>query len=226
MQKISGFIISIMLLLPLMGVAQDSTRYPINEMKGIRVGIDVSKLILPIIYKGERVGFEATADMHVKGNFFAVAEAGWLNVNLDRTTPDFSYKYKENGMYGKLGIDYNMLKSRRPNSNDIVYGGVRYAISTFSHQATGITIPGHFWPDESNGEILKKNLNAHWIELLFGLKAEIFTNFYLGATFRLKFSIVPPKDDYSKPYMIPGFGNGNSNFAIGLNYYVSYNIHF
>ena len=223
MQKISGFIISILLLLPVWCSAQDTIRYPINEMEGIRIGVDFSKLLLPFIYDGERMGFEATADMHVKGNFFAVAEAGWLHVNLDRDT---AYHYKSNGIYGKLGADYNLLKSRRPYSNDIVYAGARYGLSVFSHQAENVTIPGHFWPDATDQTIPKNTMHAHWLELLLGVKAEVLKNLYVGLTVRLKFKIVSPKDDYSIPYMIPGYGNGNAGSAIGLNYYLSYNIHF
>jgi len=222
MQKISGFIISMALLLPVLCSAQDTIRYPINDMKGIRVGVDFSKLILPIIYKGERIGFEATADIHIKENIFAAAEAGWLNVNLDRE----DFHYRENGMYGKLGVDYNLLKSRRPNSNDIVYAGARYALSVFSHQADRVVVPGHFWPDGTAGSIPKTMINAHWLELLLGVKAEVLKDLYVGMTFRLKFRIVSPKDDHSTPYLIPGYGNGDSGFALGINYYVSYNIHF
>ena len=210
------------LLLPVWCSAQDTVRYPINEMKGIRIGVDISKLLLPVIYKGERMGFEATADMHVKGNIFATAEAGWLNVNLDKE----EYHYRQNGMYLKAGVDYNLLKSRRPYSNDIVYAGGRYGLSVFNHQADRITVPGHFWDDATNEVIPKNTMYAHWLEILFGIKAEVLKNLYAGMTFRLKFTIVSPKDDYSTPYMIPGFGNGNSGFALGINYYVSYNIHF
>ena len=227
MQRISGFIISILALLPLLCNAQDSTRFPINAMKGVRIGVDFSKFLLPVIYKNERIGFEATADVHFKGNFFFTAEAGWLKVNLDRRPdPEYKYLYKENGFYGKIGIDYNLLKSRRPNSNDIVYGGVRYGFSTLSQQAEQITIPGYLWHNLTDAIIPKNTLNAHWIEFLLGVKAEVLTNLYVGLTFRLKFLIIAPKDEYSIPYMIPGYGNGNQNYAIGLNYYVSYNFHF
>ena len=222
MQRISGFIISIWLLLPVWCSAQDTIRYPINEMKGLRLGVDVSKLLLPVIYKGERMGFEGTVDKHVKGNFFAVAEAGWLFVNLDRDT----YHYKQNGVYGKVGTDYNLLKSRKPNSNDIVYAGARYGLSVFNQQAENVTIPGHFWPDATDQTIPKNTMSAHWLELLLGVKAEVLQNLYVGLTFRFKFKIVSPKDNYSTPYQIPGYGNGSEGFALGLNYCVSYNFHF
>ena len=222
MQKISGFIISTLLLLHTLCNAQDTIRYPINEMKGVRVGIDNSKLLFPLIFSGERIGFEITADMHVKGNFFAVSEVGWLNVNLNR--PDFHYR--QNGFYGKLGIDYNLLKSRRPHSNDIVYGGVRYAFSAFNQQADKVLIPGHFWRDAPDQIIPKNPMTAHWVEILLGVKAEVLTNLYIGLTFRGKFLLAEPKGKYSTPYLIPGYGFGNSNFVLGINHYVSYNIYF
>ena len=222
MRRISGFIISALLLLSVWCSAQDTVRYPINAMKGIRIGTDLSKPLLPLMFNGERIGLEFSADMHIKGNLFAVAEAGWLSVNLDKK----DYHYRGSGFYGKLGVDNNLLKSRRPNSNDIVYVGARYGISVFSHQADKVTIPGYFWPEAKDQIIPKTTLSAHWLELLLGVKAEVLKNLYVGLTFRLKFSIVSPKDDYSTPYLIPGYGSGNEGYALGLNYYVSYNIHF
>jgi len=222
MQKISGYIISLLLLLPVWCSAQDTIRYPINAMRGIRIGVDVSRLLLPVIYKGERIGFEATADMHIKDNLFAAAEAGLLHVNLN--SDDFHYS--GNGVYAKVGVDNNLLKSRRPNSNDIVYAGGRYGFSMFSHYADQLTIPGHFWPDATEQVIPKNFMHAHWVELLLGVKAEVLKNLYVGLNFRLKFMIVSPKDNYSTPYQIPGYGNGSEGFAIGINYCVSYNIHF
>jgi len=222
MQRISGFIISVLLLLSVWCNAQDTIRYPINEMKGIRIGIDVSKPLLPLMFSGERFGLEAAADMHIKGNLFAITEVGWLNVNLNRD----EYHYRANGLYGKLGGDYNLLKSRRPFSNDIVYAGGRYGYSVFSHQAEQITVSSHFWPEATDQTIPKLTMQAHWLELLLGVKAEVLKNLYIGLTFRLKFIIVSPNDNYSTPYIIPGYGYGNEGFALGLNYYISYNIHF
>ena len=202
--------------------ANDTIRFPINAMKGIRIGGDFSKPLLLAMHKGERFGLEATADRHIKDNMFAAAEAGWLWVNLNRET----FHYRQNGVYGKIGVDYNLLKQRRPNSNDIVYAGARYAFSMFNHQAEKIIVPGHFWDDATNLGIQKNTMHAHWLEILLGVKAEVLKNLYAGMTFRIKFIIVSPKDNYSTPYQIPGFGNGDSGFAIGINYYVSYNIPF
>jgi len=211
-----------LLILSVCCSAQDTIRYPINAMRGIRIGVDISKLALPILFNGERMGFEATADMHVKNNLFAVAEAGMLHVNLNRD----DYQYRGNGVYAKVGVDNNLLKSRRPNSNDIVYTGARYGFSVFGHHADQITIPGYFWPDATEQIIPSNTMSTHWVELLLGVKAEVLKNLYFGLSFRLKFIIVPPKDDYSTPYLIPGYGEGSQGFALGINYCVSYNFHF
>ncbi|MDR2848864.1 MAG: DUF6048 family protein [Bacteroidales bacterium] len=229
MRKISGFFISAWLLIPLWSSAQDTTRYPINDMKGVRVGIDLSKLALPFIYNN-RTGFEASLDMHIKGNFFAIAEGGWLKVDLTKSDENNNtiFHYRSNGYYGKLGIDYNLLKSRRPNSNDLLYAGFRYGMSAFSHEADEIIIPQQYWAAVPSQTIPRADLNAHWIEFLLGVKAEVLKNFYLGVAFRGKFLLSKPKDkkSHSKAYQIPGYGNGTSTFVIGMNYYVSYNIHF
>lgn len=222
MRKISGLFISVLTSISVWCGAQDTVRYPINAMKGIRAGIDVAKTALPLIYHNERKGFEISVDRYVKGNFFAVAEGGWLNVNLR----DTAFHYRSNGFYGRLGIDYNLLKSRRPGSNDLFYAGFRYGMSVFSHQADDVYIAGHYWPDAPSQTIPKTVINAHWIEFLAGVKAEVLKNFYIGIIFRGKFRVVAPKDKYSKPYQIPGYGVGSNKFVLGLNYYFSYNIHF
>ncbi|MDR1865474.1 MAG: DUF6048 family protein [Bacteroidales bacterium] len=223
MRKISGFIISVLLLVPLWCQGQDTTRYPVNAMKGIRLGIDLSKLALPLIYHNERKGVEITVDRYVKGNFFAVVEAGWAGTDLHRDT---AYHYRSNGFYGRLGIDYNLLKPRRPYSNDLLYAGFRYGISVFSHRADNVTVPGYYWPDAHAQSIPASTLHVHWIEFLLGVKAEVLKNFYIGATFSGRFRLVPPKDPYSTPYIVPGYGSGSVKFAVGLNYYIAYNIQF
>ena len=222
MQRISGYIISLFLCFSAICSAQDTIRYPINEMKGVRIGVDLSTIPFMFIEKFERVGMGATADVHIKGNFFGVAEAGWLRVSLDK--PDFHYR--SDGFYARVGTDYNLLKPRRPFTNDIVYGGVRYCFSTLSHQADRVNVPGYFWGDGSGLSMPKNTMNVHWMELLLGVKAEVITNLYISLNFRLKFLIVSPKEEYSTPHNIPGYGNGSSNFVVGINYFLSYNIHF
>lgn len=223
MRKISGFIISLFLLVPVFCKGQDTIRYPIHAMEGIRIGFDISKPLLPFMYDNERFGIEASADMHIKGNFFGIAEAGFLRIDLDRDT---AYHYKSNGVYAKAGIDFNLTKSRIPYNNDSFYAGVRYGFSVFGHEADNVTIPGYYWPDAENQSIPQNTMSAHWVELLLGIRAEVLKNFYIGLTFRGKFKIVSPKGKNSTPYIIPGYGKGSSGFELGLNYYLYYNIHF
>jgi len=224
MKTISRYIISfVVFLMPVICSAQDTIRYPINPMKGIRVGVDFSKFLLPLLFNYERSGFEASIDMYVRENMFAIVEAGWLNVSLART----DFLYKQYGTYGKIGIDYNLLKHKVPKSNDMVYAGVRYGYSKFNQQAERVIIPGYYWPPDLRGETIPLTyMNAHWLELLLGVKAEVLKNLYLGMSFRLKFRLIPPKDEFSTPYMIPGYGTGSEKSALSINYYLSYNIHF
>jgi hypothetical protein len=99
-------------------------------------------------------------------------------------------------------------------------------MSRFSHEADNVLVPGGYWADPPPQTIPKTSLTAHWIEFVAGVKAEVLKNFYLGIIFRGEFMIVSPKDKYAKPYQIPGYGKGTNTFVLGLNYYVSYNVHF
>jgi len=65
-------------------------------------------------------------------------------------------------------------------------------------------------------------MNAHWAELVFGMKGEIFSNFFLGWVLRAKFPFSVTKDSNIKPYIIPGIGKTTTDvpfdFSIGLYY--------
>jgi hypothetical protein len=65
-------------------------------------------------------------------------------------------------------------------------------------------------------------MNAHWGELVFGMKGELFPNFFFGWSFRAKFPFAVTKDDNIKPYIVPGIGKitGGTpfDFSVGLYY--------
>jgi hypothetical protein len=67
-------------------------------------------------------------------------------------------------------------------------------------------------------------LNASWLELLAGVKAELFANFYLGGSIRLNVLITNKDSGAFNNIWIPGFNRKNDNSGIGwgFNYTLSY----
>ena len=70
-----------------------------------------------------------------------------------------------------------------------------------------------------------KDLNAHWIEFLFGMKVETLNNLYLGAQFSIKKMLSTKEPENFKNLYVPGFNRVFLNdLGVGFNYSVSYNI--
>lgn len=68
---------------------------------------------------------------------------------------------------------------------NIIYFGIRYGLSSFNHTLnSGIINSDPFLPEQEITTPREFNsLNAHWAEILVGIKAEILHNVYLGFSF-------------------------------------------
>src|SRR5690606_27421490 len=108
--------------------------------------------------------------------------------------------------------------------------GFRAASSTFKQQVNEYKIynPNQFWEEGelfgANPDILgeKSGLSASWLELVLGLKAELFNNLYLGGSIRLYYLISDKAADNFPNLYIPGFNKvtDGSKFGVGYNYTV------
>jgi hypothetical protein len=66
-------------------------------------------------------------------------------------------------------------------------------------------------------------LTAHWAEVVAGVKAEVFNNFYVGFSFRLNRMFSQKQPNNFENLYIPGFHRTyNGDFGVGFNYTVSY----
>jgi len=184
--------------------------------EGPRFGMDLSRFLMPYMQKGKRNGWEIQADVPYKGNWFPTFEFGmqWFDDKHD------GYRYRNNGTYARLGVDMNIVKFESLHDHDIVFIGARYGYSLFNQQTDGI-VYSNYW-GTLNTSIPGRTMNAHWAELVFGMKGELFSNFFLGWTLRAKFPLVVTSDQNIKPYIIPGIGKTTTDvpfdFTIGLYY--------
>lgn len=219
MKKTLGFCFSLLLLLCSPSLfAQDSIKYDIAYMHGFRLGVDVSRVVLPLIYKDKRMGIEFSVDKQVSKNGFVTAETGMLKMNSDRP----EYHYTLNGAYIRLGYDRNIIRFREIGLRDLVYVGFRYGVARFSHKMDNIVVPPGYWEGTSAGMLQSDNLSAQWIEGMIGTKVELMHNFYLGMALRGKIKVSSPKDDYVVPILIPGFGRGDRGLVMSLSYSLFY----
>lgn len=183
----------------------------------IRLGVDPSRYLLTFLQPADRGGLEFQVDMEIWDKFYPVVEVGYMFAT--RTEDDYSLNV--NGIYGRLGFDYNLLSPKDAQDRDIFFIGWRAATSHFNQKADDVYYENAF------GSILtsfpKQNLTAFWAEATVGVKAEVFRNFFVGWTGRLKYKF-RVKDATLTPYAIPGYGRPRPDTDVtgDINIYLSY----
>jgi len=201
----------------------DTIKY--NEKYGIRIGVDISKPVRSI-FDDNYNGIELVGDYRFYDNFYAAAELGNEKIIFSEDNLETESK----GSYIKLGADYNAYENWLDMQN-VIFVGLRYGFSTFSQTLEEYTIytsTDYFGTNtiQEGSEIT--GLNAHWAEVMLGIKVEIVNNLYLSANVQLKMKISEKGPDNFDNLTIPGFGRtyDDSEFGAGFGYSISYMIPF
>lgn len=239
MKQLRTFIYIISLFATFNSIAQDTEKKPVEteattkdsvaykQRYGLRAGVDLSRLIRSFAEENYR-GVEIVADYRLTHRWFIAGEIG----NEEKTTEEDWYNFTTKGSYIKLGADWNGYDNWFGMEN-IISVGFRYGFSTFSQQVDSYTpaTSDPFWGEYTNFEgtnedILQEHsgLNAHWIELVLGMKVELVRNVYLGGSVRLNRMISDKAPDNFANLYVPGFNKvtDGSTFGVGYNYSISY----
>lgn len=200
-------------------VAGDTIQY--RERYGLRVGVDLSKPVRTFLEENYR-GLEILGDYRVYKNYYLAAELG--NEQLPFEADYLSVT--ANGSYIKLGVDYNAYDNWAGMENAI-FAGLRYGFSTFSQtleQYQIYSVNQYFPPTTIEGPFETNGLTASWLELMIGLKVELFRNLYLGANVQVKRMVTQSRPDNFDNLVIPGFNRtyDESSFGVGFGYNISY----
>lgn len=200
-------------------IVQDSTKY--KQKYGLRLGGDLSKILRTVI-DDDYTGFEINADYRYSKSLFIAGELG----TEEKTTSTEFLNSTAKGSYFKAGIDYNMYKNWL-NMENMIYSGFRIGASTFSQTINSYTIFNtnqDFLQNTITESIEYNGLTAIWAELIFGIKAEVLNNLYVGLNVQLKGRISETEPDNFENIYIPGFGStyDSGSFGIGFGYNVSY----
>lgn len=207
-----------------------------GERYGLRVGADLSRLLISTLNDDYR-GFELVGDYRISQKWYLAAELGnesrgveELLDNQDGINVQELYDITSRGSYLKAGMDYNTYQNWYGMNNNIIVGA-RAAFSTFTTDLDSYSYynsnrywnPGGFLPGANAPEELG-GLSAAWLELLLGVKTELFANIFLGASVRLGMLVSRTESDRIPHIWIPGFNRvtEGSSFGVGFNYTISY----
>lgn len=232
MKHISKFTFSIALvLLSFVGNTQEKTTtkkdsIPVKkERYGLRLGVDLFKLTRSF-YETDYRGLELVGDYRVTRRHYLAGEIG----NENKTVDDDQVNFTTKGTYLKVGFDHNSFQNWG-NMENIISVGLRYGVSSFSQKLNSYQVynPNPYFGESPvivSGEQFD-GLSAQWIEVVAGMKAEVFKNVFVGFSVRLNRLISQKRPDNFDNLYIPGFNRTyNGDFGVGFNYTVSYFIPF
>ena len=199
----------------------DSTKT--KSIYGLKIGMDLSKQIR-MLTEPDYKGLVLMGDYRLMDKLFVAFELG----TEDKLIENEVLNFKTKGSFIKIGANYNVYKNLEDLENEI-YVGLRLATSNFDHKLNSFKVynTNQYW---NQNEIVNyeefQNLNSTWFELIFGFKAEVINNTYMGISLRLKRLLdqnEPP--NFSNLY-IPGFNKvlENNNIGVGLTYSLQFRI--
>ena len=202
-----------------------TTKNKILNINKIRFGFDVFKPIKSSS-EGDNLNYEIVGDLQITDNLYLAAEYGLI----DRLIEDENINFNSNGSFLRFGFDYNMFKNWVGMDNSI-YIGLRYASSNFSNKIESYNIrnsDSYFSNTVENDfeTVDHSNLSGNWIELVTGIKVEMFNNIYLGLIFRLNKLLSTKKPNNFDNLFIPGFNKvtDNNTRGSGFNYTLTYSL--
>jgi hypothetical protein len=220
MKHILKFTFSLVVLFSMVGNAQDTIqKFP--QRYGLRVGVDLHRLSKSFYDKDYR-GLEIVGDYRLTKKFYIAGELG----NEEKTVDDDRLNFTTQGSYFKVGFDYNAFENWLDMEN-MIYAGMRVGFSSFDHQVNSYKIY------ENNGNYFGQTIiapgekfsgqTASWVEIVGGVKAELFNNLYMGFSVRLNYLISNKEPEGFANLYIPGFNRTyDGKFGAGFNYTLSY----
>jgi hypothetical protein len=205
----------------LSGQAKEEAREPTESLskapQGITVGVNLAGPFNSLMH-GDRNGFSFVSRFNLAEDYFFVGEAGFEQISFEKD----EYDYNSNGTFLKAGIEKDMLNNKRSVVDNLLVG-VQYGFAVQGQSASHFWINNGYW-DDYEGSVGSETLTSHWFELSMGPRAEIFNNFYIGWKIQLRVSLLTTGEDVLKPYIVPGFGSGDSSFNAAFSYTLEYMI--
>ena len=193
-----------------------------KQKYGLRIGFDINKLVNSYV-NNNYDGFELNADYRISNKLYIASEIGFI----DNTEEEEYLNFTTKGTYIKSGIDYNMYTNWLDMQN-MIFAGFRIGYSDFDQTINNYTIydtNNQIWGQSFiNTPIKNEDLSSLWVELIIGVKAEIFNNLFLGFNLEVKKMINSEIKNNIQNMYVPGFNKTfeGSLFGVGFGYKISY----
>lgn len=218
MARIFIYIFSVLLLLPSALLYAQEGEKPAEKEKvynGVYLGIDIAGPAMKLF--GTRyLQTEASVDVNLLNRFFPVLEAGYGAIDSHN---DNGLGYKTAAPFFRLGMNYNFKFKQKSESH--FYAGVRYGFSAMSYDVSSTNLKDEIWGGALDFNRTGLAATANWVELVGGIRVQIYRRFLMGWSFRWKSRIKITEHEDSTPWYVPGYGYNNPS-SFGFTYSLIY----
>ena len=210
-KRISSFILSVLtssllLLAPAISAQAQQKKHIVQPADTVPLfcGVAVSADVVGVaqLAFSDYGQYEAALRVNLKDKFFPVVELGYGKADAENVTTGMAYK--TSAPYFRVGLDYNLLKNKHDDYR--VYGGLRYAFTSYKYDAYTTGIKDPVWGDDAGYRLEDVKCNCHWMEAVVGVDAKIIGPLRLGWSLRYRRRLAHNDGDAGNTLYIPGFG--------------------
>jgi hypothetical protein len=205
--------ISLFLLIGSRAVSQDTVTVPLH----IRAGFDISGPILHLLNNDIRsYGVLASLDL----NQALSLDAGLRYTSF--SSVEYNYDYSSQGTSLVIGAGYNFMKPKTARGKYYAGIGLRYGLSFYSQEASGIKYTNAWGEGESSMPLA--SYTGHFLEITPGVRTELFKGVTMGWNVYMRLLISAGAGEDLKPMWMPGYGDATKGMRTGAEYYISFSI--
>ncbi len=218
MKRISVFISSLLVgcLFAFSAQALEKVKVQIPDtipfFNGFNIGVDLLSPVSSILGNGF-TGSEISLDVDLKHRYFPTIELGGGTFMSEKEGLSFSM----NGAFGRIGVNRNLFANNQ--AKFFGYIGGRYGFATEKYDYKGLSTVEGYWKTSRITNLMGKSAQTHWVELLAGVRVQIYKQVSMGWIFRYHFRIAQTSSSAGEPFYVPGYGTNNSS-GTSMNYSV------
>lgn len=192
--------------------AEQAIEDSIPLFRGVAVGVD---LVGPVMRAVSDYGqYEGFARVNFKDRYFPTVEVGYGSA--DKTDDVTGLRYKTSAPFGRVGMDFNVMKNKHDAYRILV--GFRYAYTSFNYDIGPLVLQDPVWGGSGTYEAKDQKCSYGWLEFGAGVDAQLWKFIRLGWSVRYKTRVHQKVADTGEPWYIPGYGkNGTSRMGILFN---------
>ena len=161
-------------------------------------------------------GIDVSATLNMWNRLQPVVEIG---AGMAKYKPDdLNYTYRSKlAPYARIGVNYNFRLKYDPRYQ--IVAGARLGGSIFTYDVTDVTVSNPYWGETKQFDLKGLKSSALWVEVLVGIKVQVWRNLSLGWQVKWHNMLKYKKDGYSSPWYVPGYGSRESSLAAGFSVY-------